>query len=78
MLELKTPARRTILSYAVQAGCLDLIAPGAFQPVWMRRKFQGRTLLQILTKDYAKFTRAHFAEFREQVSSALLALLIAE
>jgi hypothetical protein len=78
MLEMKTAARRTILSYAVQAGCLDLIAPGAFRPEWMRRKFQGRTLLQILAKDYAKFTRAHFTEFHEQISSALLARLIAE
>ena len=77
LLELKTAARRTILSYAVQAGCLDLIAPGAFRPEWMRRKFQGRTLLQILAKGYAKFTRAHFTEFHEQISSALLARLIA-
>jgi len=77
MLEMKTAARRTILSCAVRAGCLDLIAPEAFRPEWMGRKFQGETLLQILAQYYPGHMIAHLPEFHERVRAALLARLFA-
>jgi hypothetical protein len=77
MLGIKTAGRRTILSCAVQAGCLDLIQPGAFRPEWMGRKFQGATLLQILAQNYDNHLSAHLPEFDQKIGSALLARLFA-
>jgi hypothetical protein len=77
MLMLKTMSKRTALSCAVAEHCLDRIQPGVFLPGWMRRKFKGRPLAQILVEDYLDYVSSHLGEFHEKVRSALLARLLA-
>ena len=77
LLMLKTMDNRTVLCEAVRANCLDRLPPGAFLPAWMKRKFKGRPLAQILVAEYPDYVSSHLGEFHEKVRAALLARLLA-
>jgi len=78
MLMMKSRSGRTALSSVVRNGCLHLVQPAAFRPEWMSRKFQGRTLRQILFDNYAFYLNEHIMEFQEpKFRAAILGRLLA-